>query len=83
MCVNVPRLLNRFVDHFKRKLSALSPAEREKADEAIAEKLKTVNETGQYTHTIYDNTFFNRFSKVLGGRMRLMVTGAAPINSEV
>ena len=34
-------------------------------------------------HTIYDKLVFNKMKALLGGKVRLMVTGSAPISGEV
>jgi len=36
-----------------------------------------------YDHWVYDKIFFSKIKKVLGGKVRLMITGAAPINDDV
>jgi long-chain acyl-CoA synthetase len=38
---------------------------------------------GKTTHTFYDALVFNKFKEFLGGRVRQMVTGSAPISKEV
>ena len=47
-------------------------------------KTKTKNiETGNvYTHCFYDK-IFKKMRNALGGKVRLMITGAAPISNEV
>jgi len=35
------------------------------------------------THKIYDAIVFNKIAAILGGRVRMMVTGSAPIASDV
>jgi long-chain acyl-CoA synthetase len=38
---------------------------------------------GTYTHCFWDALVFNKVKQILGGKMRLMITGAAPIDLEV
>jgi long-chain acyl-CoA synthetase len=52
-------------------------------DYAIKVKLENLETTAATTHRLYDFLIFNKFKAVLGGRMRMMVTGSAPISKEV
>jgi long-chain acyl-CoA synthetase len=52
-------------------------------DKAIATKLNNLETTGVTTHAIYDRLVFNKFREILGGRVRVMITGSAPISKEV
>jgi len=36
-----------------------------------------------YKHWVYDKLFFDKLKMILGGNVRLMITGAAPINDDV
>lgn len=38
---------------------------------------------GYLTHSFWDAILFNKIKNVLGGRVRLMVSGSAPISAEV
>ncbi len=49
------------------------------AQKAIAVKLENLKNNGEYTHALYDKLVFNKMKEVFGGRVRLMVVGAAPI----
>lgn len=46
---------------------------------AIQKKLANLKGYGQYTHVLYDRIIFNKFREALGGRVRFLVTGSAPI----
>ena len=50
---------------------------------AIATKLKNLRETGTVTHYMYDKMIFDNVKMILGGRVRMMGTGSAPIAQEV
>jgi len=50
---------------------------------AIATKLKNLHETGTVTHFMYDKMIFDNVKMMLGGRVRMMSTGSAPIAQEV
>jgi len=38
---------------------------------------------GSVTHCLYDTLVFNKIKKIMGGKVRLMVSGSAPISSDV
>lgn len=49
------------------------------ANRAMSAKLSYAS-TGSVHHSVYDRLVFRRVREVLGGRVRLMVTGSAPIS---
>ena len=50
---------------------------------AISVKVDKFKTLGALDHWFYDALFFNMIKKVLGGRIRFMVSGGAPLNVEV
>lgn len=52
-------------------------------ENAIKEKLEILLTTAKVTHDVYDAKFFSKFKETLGGRVRMMITGSAPIAKEV
>ena len=81
--VSVPRLYNRFYDVIKEKVAALEGFKAKMAKKAINTKMKNLKSTGEVTHWLYDKLVFSKMKSVLGGRVRFMVTGSAPLNLEV
>ena len=78
---SVPRLYNKIYDKiFAQTINAegLKGALFRRAFSAKQEKL----EQGRLTHPIYD-ILFRKVAQVLGGEIRLLVTGSAPISSQV
>jgi long-chain acyl-CoA synthetase len=49
----------------------------------VEKKLNLLQTKAQTTHAVYDRLVFNKFKEVLGGRVRVMITGSAPISKEV
>ena len=49
---------------------------------AINSKLSNYQKNGSLTHAIWDRLVCNKFKNALGGRVRIMVTGSAPISQE-
>jgi long-chain acyl-CoA synthetase len=81
--ISVPRLYNRFYDVIKENLSKLKGMKAKMAKKAIETKTKNLQEKGEITHWLYDKLVFKKTKAVLGGRVRFMVTGSAPLNMEV
>ena len=81
--ISVPRLYNRFYDVIKEKIAALTGFKANLAKKALAKKLSNLEKDGSVTHWLYDKLVFKKMKSVLGGRVRFMVTGSAPLNIEV
>ena len=81
--VSVPRLFNRFYDGMMSKIQALKGVKRKLADWAISSKLSKLQKTGDPKHAIYDKLVFNKFKDAIGGNVRMMITGSAPISKDV
>ena len=81
--ISVPRLYNRFHDLMRQGVNALTGLKRSLAEKAIQTKLENLEKTGETTHALYDRLVFNKFREILGGRVRVMITGSAPIAKEV
>lgn len=50
---------------------------------ALETKLANLKTTGQVTHGCFDKIIFKKTKAMLGGNVRLMLTGSAPISSDV
>ena len=57
-------------------------AKRSLIDWAVKSKFAKLDDSGTFTHAIYDKLVFKKFRDILGGRVRIMVTGSAPISKE-
>jgi len=80
---SVPRLFNKFYDAMKDGINKLTGAKKTLADKALATKLDNLQRTGTVTHALYDKLVFKKTREVMGGRIRFMLTGSAPISSDV
>jgi long-chain acyl-CoA synthetase len=83
MFVSVPRLFNRFYDGIVAKVNALTGVQKKMADWAISSKLSKLEKSGDPTHMVYDRLVFDKFKEAVGGNVRFMITGSAPISKDV
>src|SRR5262249_10157295 len=81
--VVVPRLLTRMY-------SKIVPATIEApgltgilARRAVNDKLAKFENGGGYLHAFWDQILFRKIGALLGGRVRVMITGSAPIDGKV
>lgn len=81
--VSVPRLYNRFYDVMQQKIQELTGMKRSITEWGVQKKLTNLDKYAQTTHAVYDKLVFNKFKAILGGRVRVMITGSAPIAKEV
>ncbi|KAM9837104.1 long-chain-fatty-acid--CoA ligase 5 [Aulostomus maculatus] len=77
----VPRLLNRVYD--KVQSGAKSPFKKWLLNFAVERKYAEVKEGIVRNNSIWDTLIFHKVQESLGGRVRVMVTGAAPISPSV
>ena len=80
---SVPRLYNRFYDLINGNIRKLTGFKKALVDKAVAAKLYYLRTGAHYTHKIYDTLVFNKMKDAFGGNIHIMVTGSAPISSEV
>ncbi|KAM4667687.1 long-chain-fatty-acid--CoA ligase 5 [Amazona ochrocephala] len=77
----VPRLLNRIYD--KIQSGAKSPVKRCLLNFAVIMKMGEIKQGIIRNDSIWDKLIFKKVQETMGGRVRLMVTGAAPISPSV
>ena len=81
--VSVPRLFSRFYDVIRKKFDDLQGYTKSAVQYGLSKKLNNVATNGGFTHKVYDPLFFNKTKAALGGRVRLMISGSAPLLPEV
>ena len=79
----MPRLFSRFYDVIKKKFDDLQGYTKSAVQHGLKKKLANTAANGGYTHRVYDPLFFNKTKAALGGRVRLMISGSAPLLPEV
>ena len=80
---SVPRLLNRIYARIASQTIEAPGITGVIARKAVATKLENLNNGGTYTHAFWDRILFNKVKQALGGNVRAMITGSAPIGKDV
>ena len=80
---SVPRLYNKIYATIKGQFEAKTGCLKWLVDKGLAAKTANLNATASTTSGCYDKIIFNKVKAVLGGEVRNMVTGSAPIDLEV
>ncbi|KAI8389388.1 hypothetical protein BD560DRAFT_344284 [Blakeslea trispora] len=79
----VPRLLNRIYGKLVASTINAPGTTGALARRAVAAKLANLEAGKGYTHAVWDRLIFNKVKQALGGNIRIMVTGSAPIGKDV
>jgi len=64
-------------------LKAATGVKKWLVDKAVAAKLYNLHAGLGFTHGFYDALIFGKMKKILGGNLRIMLTGSAPISGDV
>ena len=65
------------------KLKELKGMKGSLARTALKSKLAKLEKSGDPTSSVYDRLVFNKFKEAVGGKVRFMLTGSAPISKDV
>lgn len=79
----VPRLFNRLYGVIQDKLKATAGCKGWLLQQALAAKYQALEGNGTVTHGCWDSVVLKKVQAVLGGRVRKMLTGSAPLSKEV
>lgn len=79
---SVPRLYNKIYSTIKARMEEATGCKRWLINSAFASKEASAR-NGVYTNGCYDALIFKKVKALLGGRVRCMVTGSAPIDVTV
>jgi len=80
---SVPRVYNKIFGMIKTKFGELTGCKAWLAKKAVTTKLANIESTGNFCHGCYDKILFKKVKNILGGNVRMMLTGSAPISAEV
>lgn len=81
--VAVPRLLNKLYAKINSNVSEAGGAKEKLFRSAIESKITNLHANCSYHSAMYDAVVFKKIRAILGGQVRLMITGSAPIAKEV
>jgi len=80
---SVPRLYNRIYSKLQGTFAAATGCKKWLVDRGVAAKTANQAADGRYQHGCWDKLVFSKAKSILGGRVRVMVTGSAPIEKSV
>lgn len=80
---SVPRIYNRVYGKIKDQFNAATGCKASLIQNGVNTKLANYRANGIYTHGCWDSVVFKKVKALVGGRVRLMLTGSAPISAEV
>ena len=81
--LSVPRLLNRFYDLINQKFNERTGFRKSLLNNAFSNKIKKYEESGELNNGFWQGLAFSAVRKSLGGNIRIMVCGSAPISGEI
>ena len=80
---SVPRLLNSVYSRIKDKLDKAEGVKKNLIDWGLNAKYSKLEKGKPLDDFLFDTLVFNKIKEVLGGRVRIVLSGSAPISSEV
>lgn len=80
---SVPRIFNRVYGKIQDQFNAATGCKASLIQNGVNTKLAAYRANGTYTHGCWDAVVFKKVKALVGGRVRLMITGSAPIAADV
>ena len=80
---SVPKLFSRIHDKVMQGINEYPSWKRNLFQTAYAAKKRRLESDGVFTHYLWDKIVFRKIQILLGGRVRLMITGSAPVSHNV
>ncbi len=74
-----PLFYNRIAKAINAKMEQQSAYVRWLFNKGLAKKLENLKQTGEVIDSLYDKLVFSKTKELLGGRVRYLITGGAPI----
>lgn len=80
---SVPRLYNKIYGKIKDGMNAATGIKAWLVKKAVNSKMTDLKNGKGFKHAFYDKIVFKKMKALLGGKIRLMITGSAPIAGDV
>lgn len=80
---SVPRIYNRIFGKIKDNFAQLTGCKAWLIKTAVDTKMNNLKTSGRLTHGCFDALVFKKVKALTGGRVRMMLTGSAPIAPDV
>ena len=80
---SVPRLFYKLYSVINQKMEALTGFKKKMCEKAIKVKLERVRRTAICTHSMYDKLVFKKMKSIIGGKIKYIASGGAPIDNKV
>lgn len=76
----VPKIFQRIYEAINKQIDQTSGTRKKLAEKAIAMKLHDYHKYGTIKHAFWDMIVFKKIRDILGGKVRWMLTGGAPMD---
>ncbi|KAI9005727.1 hypothetical protein DFJ74DRAFT_691906 [Hyaloraphidium curvatum] len=80
---SVPRLYNRIYDGVLSAVNKKGGIAKQLFEYAYKSKISYLQKGQGHTHSLWDRVVFGKIKEKLGGRVKIMITGAAPLSQDV
>jgi long-chain acyl-CoA synthetase len=80
---SVPRFYNKIYAAIKAKFDAQTGEAAAGIQFALKTKIDEMHKTGKVTHEVFDEKIFKQAAAIMGGKLKGMATGGAPIEQHV
>lgn len=81
--ISVPRIFNKLYDKIKNNIKTFTGLKRSLTERAIKVKLDNLKNKKKFNHIIYDLLIFKKIRAILGGKVRILGTGSAPLHKDI
>lgn len=81
--ISVPRIYNKLYEKVMTEVSHKGGIIQYMFNKGMSTKLKKMKAKHKYKHFLWDHLVFKKVRKILGGNVRVMVTGSAPLSDKV
>lgn len=81
--IAIPRVMNKLCEEIKKSVENSNWFVKKIFDYAMETKIKAIKETGEYSNWFFDYFVFSKVKEAFGGKIRLILSGSAPLSPYV